>query len=202
MDLPSPERLYAAVGRNDIRSGRVVHAAEKLLGHNEKKQTAPLIPQRGSSRLKERTDVRICGVGNLLTRMSLCCKPVPGDDVIGYITQGRGVAIHRTDCSHVLRYNSISPERLIEARWGQDNEKTYPVDVEVMAYDRSGLLRDISSVLANEDINVLSVATHTIAKSHRAQMNLILEVSDLEKLSRILSKITQLPNIVSARRKI
>jgi len=202
MDLHSPERLYAAVGRNDIRSGRVAHVAEKLLGRNEEKKSVPLIPQRGSSRLKEKTDVQICGVGNLLTRMSLCCKPVPGDDVIGYITQGRGVAIHRADCPHVLRYNTTSPERLIEARWGQETEKTYPVDIEVMAYDRSGLLRDISSVLANEGINVLSVATHTIIKSHRAKMNLILEVSDLEKLSRTLSKIIQLPNIVSAKRKI
>ncbi|VAW86206.1 Inactive (p)ppGpp 3'-pyrophosphohydrolase domain / GTP pyrophosphokinase, (p)ppGpp synthetase I [hydrothermal vent metagenome] len=202
MNLHSAERLYAAVGRNDLRLGRVAHVAEKLLGRNEAKQPAPLIPQRGSSRLKESTDVRICGVGNLLTRMSLCCKPVPGDDVTGYITKGRGVAIHRTDCSHVLRYNSVAPERLIEVRWGQENEKTYPVDIEVTAYDRSGLLRDISAALANEEINVLSVATHSIAKSHRAQMNLVLEVSDLEKLSRVLAKITQLPNIIGARRKV
>jgi len=202
MDLHSAERLYAAVGRNDVRLGRVAHLAEKLSGRNEAKQPAPLIPRRGSSRLKESTDIRICGVGNLLTRTSLCCKPVPGDDVTGYITKGRGVAIHRTDCPHILRYNSLAPERLIEVRWGQENEKTYPVDVEVTAYDRAGLLRDISSVLANEDINVLSVATHSIAKSHRAQMNLVLEVSDLEKLSRVLAKITQLSNIIGARRKV
>ncbi len=200
MDL-RPDALYAAVGRNDIRLGRVTQVAEKLLGRSGKKQQALLIPQRGSAKIQEKTDIQICGVGHLLTRISRCCKPVPGDEIIGYITRGRGVAIHRTDCIHVLRYHSTSPERLIEVRWGQGNEKTYPVGIAVTAYDRSGLLRDISSVLANEGINVLSVETHSIAKSHMAQMNLILEVSDLEKLSRILEKITQLPNVVGARRK-
>ena len=201
MDLQSPEELYAAVGRNDIRMGRVTKTAEKILGRSQEKQQPVIMPLRGSAKLREKTDVQICGVGNLLTRMSQCCKPVPGDEIIGYITRGRGVAIHRTDCANVLRYHTVSPERLVEVRWGQENEKTYPVGVEVIAYDRSGLLRDISSVLANESINVLSVETHSIAKSHMAKMNLTLEVSDLEILSRILSKITQLPNIVEAKRK-
>lgn len=146
--------------------------------------------------------MRIEGVGNLLTHMAQCCHPVPNDPIVGYITRGRGVTVHRRDCANILRLQNDERERIIEVDWGGQDEATYPVDISILAYDRSGLLRDITSVLASEKINVIGVNTHTDKKDHAAHMLLTVEIEDLTELSRVLSRIGQLPNVIEARRKI
>ena len=143
----------------------------------------------------------IRGVGNLLTQLARCCRPVPYDSIVGYITRGRGVTVHRRDCANILRLKSEDQERMIEVAWGSSADQTYSVDVIVQAYDRSGLLRDISSILANDHINVMSANTHTNPKDHIASMTLNLEIANINQLSRILDRIAQLPNVLEARRK-
>ena len=134
-----------------------------------------------------------------MTSLGRCCKPVPGDDIVGFITRGRGVTIHRRDCSNVLRHQNDHPQRLIEVEWGGSTQ-TYPVDIHITAFDRQGLLRDITSLLANEKINLIAVQTLSDKKEHVAYMTLTLEISGIDELSRSLQKLNQLPNIIEAKR--
>jgi GTP pyrophosphokinase len=136
-----------------------------------------------------------------MTQMAQCCQPVPAEPILGFITQGRGVTIHRQDCPNLLNLQAQSQERIIEVDWAGETQKTYSVDVHINAYDRSGLLRDITTVLANERVNVLSVNTRSDLETSTARMAINLEITDLQQLSRLLDKISQLPNVFEARRK-
>jgi len=161
----------------------------------------PTSKRRPAAR-KESEDFKILGVGNLLTNTARCCRPVPNDAIIGYITRGRGVTIHRRDCSNVLRLKDEDRDRLIEVEWGALPDRVFPVDIQIQAYDRPGLLRDVSTLLANDSINVLGVNTFTDRKDLVARMELHIEVTDIGQLSRILSRIGQLPNIIEVKRKV
>ena len=141
-------------------------------------------------------------MGDLLTQIAGCCKPVPGDEITGYITQGRGITIHRKDCPNILRFINQSPERLIDVAWGDKRaEKVYPVDVQIKAFDRQGLLRDVASLLSNEKVNIIAVNTLSDKKSHTASMHLTMEINDLSSLSKILYKISSLHNVLEVKRK-
>ncbi|MDQ1844872.1 GTP diphosphokinase, partial [Pseudomonas aeruginosa] len=148
----------------------------------------------------KRGDVQIQGVGNLLTQMAGCCQPLPGDPIVGYITLGRGVTIHRQDCATALQLAGREPERMIQVSWGPEPVRTYPVDIAIRAYDRSGLLRDVSQVLLNERINVLAVNTRSNKEDNTATMQLTIEIPGLDALGRLLARVSQLPNIIEARR--
>lgn len=132
--------------------------------------------------------------------MAGCCQPLPGDPIVGYITVGRGVSIHRQDCASVLQLEGREPERIIQVSWGPVPVQTYPVDIVIKAYDRSGLLRDVTQVLLNERINVLAVNTRSNKEDNTASMQLTIEIPGLDALSRLLARISQLPNIIEARR--
>lgn len=190
--------FYAAVGRGEIRLANLLNRL------NEIEPIVHLTPKtvKVSSPTQDRsTDaVEVLGVGNLMTHFAQCCRPLPGDEIKGFITRGRGVSIHRSDCSNMLRFCTEVPERIIEVNWGSQTDSSFTAGVLVVAFDRSGLLRDISTVLANEKVNVTAVDTQSNPKTHRAQMRLTVEVDDIDKLSRVLTKIAQLPNIIEARR--
>jgi GTP pyrophosphokinase len=144
------------------------------------------------------TGVRVRGVGDLMTHLAQCCNPLPGDPIVGYVTRGRGVTIHRRDCPNILRLSDS--ERLIEVAWGEEVTDTYPVQVQVEAYDRPGLMRDITSVIAEETINMSAANMYTHPKNHMAKMLLTLQISDVNQLSRVLARIARLPNVVEATR--
>ncbi len=193
------DELFAALGRGDLKNGQVIHAVQEMLAPAPRPSDEALPLAKPSDTRRAAGGVKVVGVGNLMTNLARCCKPVAGDNIVGYITRGRGVTIHRRDCSNVLRYNSESPQRLIEVEWG-DGAQTYPVDIHILSYDRQGLLRDITAVLANENINVIAVETLSDKQRHNVNMTLILEVVDMAELGRILTKISQLPNIIEAKR--
>jgi GTP pyrophosphokinase len=132
--------------------------------------------------------------------MAGCCKPLPGDGITGFITQGRGVSIHRSDCGRLLGLQESAAERLIEVEWGTAPSENYEVDVAIEAYDRQGLLRDITGLFANARLNVLSINTQTNKKRHTATMRLRVEVPNLGSLSKLLERINRLKNVVSAAR--
>jgi GTP pyrophosphokinase len=127
---------------------------------------------------------------------------VPNDVIVGYITRGRGVTIHRRDCANILRLKDEDRERLIDVEWGDAPDRLFPVDIQIQAYDRPGLLRDVSAVLANDKINVLGMHTLTDKRDMIATMELSAEVTDMGQLSRVLSRIGQLPNIIEVKRKV
>jgi GTP pyrophosphokinase len=135
-----------------------------------------------------------------MTQMAKCCKPLPGDDIVGYITQGRGVSIHRSDCPNILRALNKDDHHLIEVNWGGPERDVYSVDIHIVAYDRKGLLHDITALLSNEKINVTAVNTKSNSKTHEAKMRLSLEIENLERLSKLLTRINELPNVHEARR--
>ena len=202
-NMRTAEDMHAALGAGDLRLAHVVNCAQQLVeperGSSEQLE---LIPRRvaGQHKPGKRGDVQIQGVGNLLTQMAGCCQPLPGDPIVGYITLGRGVSIHRQDCASALQLAGREPERMIQVSWGPVPVQTYPVDIVIKAYDRSGLLRDVSQVLLNERINVLAVNTRSNKEDNTASMLLTIEIPGLDALGRLLARISQLPNIIEARR--
>ncbi|KEQ17947.1 GTP diphosphokinase [Endozoicomonas numazuensis] len=190
--------MHAAIGAGDYRVTQAVALAQREL-EPEAEKAFEIRTRTPQEKVSDST-ITIDGVGNLLTQMAGCCHPVPGDPIIGYITVGRGVTIHRQDCNNALNLQEQEPERLIEVNWGHSPEYMYPVEIIITAYDRSGLLRDITIVLANERVNVLSVQTRTSKEDNIANMLLTVEVQSLQQLSTVLAKVNQLPNVIEVAR--
>ena len=195
--MPSVEDMFAAVGAGDLSAASVMTAAQSLV---ERRVERPLQVARPSAARKSPGQIRVQGVGNLLTHMAGCCKPVPGDAITGFITQGRGVSIHRSDCSRLIQLHEKARERIIAVEWGESPKDNYEVDVAIEAYDRQGLLRDITELFANARLNVLAINTATNKKQHTATMRLTVEVPDLGALSRLLERIDRLSNVISVAR--
>ncbi|TVP84072.1 MAG: bifunctional (p)ppGpp synthetase/guanosine-3',5'-bis(diphosphate) 3'-pyrophosphohydrolase [Thioalkalivibrio sp.] len=145
-------------------------------------------------------DIHIRGVGGLLTSLANCCNPVPGDPIVGFITRGKGVSVHRRDCVNILRLPEDKRPRLIPVSWGEE-APTQAVDMLVEAQDRSGLLRDISNVFANANVNLLAVQTQTHPVDRSVHMELTAEVESLSQLSGLFDRIQALPNVYSVRRR-
>jgi len=196
------DSMMAALGGGDLQTGQVVNVLLSLSGTEDDQPPSLPSHNRRAVPRHELDDFRILGVGNLLTNTARCCRPVPNDAIVGYITRGRGVTIHRRDCVNVLRLEDEDRDRLIDVEWGALPDRVFPVDIQLQAYDRPGLLRDVSALLANDRINVLGVNTSTDKKDMIACMELHVEVTDIGQLSRILSRMGQLPNIIEVRRKV
>lgn len=192
------EDMYAAVGAGDISSSQIIRASEKFEDHNR----VPELVTKPETSSEGRDDgVVVSGVGNLMTQFAGCCKPVPGDLILGYVTVGRGVSVHRQDCSKMLQLQFSGPERVIEVGWGGGTAtKSYPVDIAIKAFDRQGLLRDITTLLASAHIDVIAVNTMSDRADNTAAMRLTLEISSLEALGSLLAKMNRLSNVSSARR--
>ncbi len=192
------EALCISLGAGDLTSASIATALHNLLPA----ELSPIKARRQSKRKKAQPDsVAVTGVGDLLCNFARCCQPVPPEAIIGYITQGRGVSIHRQDCGNFLGLNRRSPERVLETSWGESDSGAYPVDLTLHAFDRSALIRDITSVLADENANVLELKSHTDTDSLQVIMELSLEIRDLPTLSTAITRLEQLPNVVSVRRK-
>ena len=190
--------LCISLGAGDLAPASIAGALQNL----RTKLSTAIKPRRQSRRKETNPDsTNVVGVGDLLCNFARCCRPVPPEPIVGYITQGRGVTIHRQDCGNFLGLNKRHPERVLETAWGNSDDSAYPVDLSVHAFDRSGLIRDISSVLADEDANVLDVKSHTDKKSMQVIMELRIEIRDLPTLSTAINRLEQLPNVVSVRRK-
>ena len=200
-NMKTAEDMFAALGAGDLRLAQLVNLAQQLVEPERGNEQLELIPRKAAGyKPGKRGDIQIQGVGNLMTQMAGCCQPLPGDAIVGYITQGRGVSIHRQDCASVLQLAGREPERIIQVSWGPVPVLTYPVDIVIRAYDRSGLLRDVSQVLLNERINVLAVNTRSNKEDNTALMSLTIEIPGLDALGRLLGRISQLPNIIETRR--
>ena len=201
LHFAKPDELFATIGHGALTTAQVIARIPELISsapmHGDSlpvtRKAKPVEPGKGG-------DMQIRGVGRLMTQMAHCCQPAPFEPIAGYITQGRGVTIHRQDCANLLGLASQHHERVIEVSWGE-TPATYPVDIMIIAYDRSGLLRDITSVLANDQVNVLGANTLTDRDTSIARMGLTLEITDVVQLSRVLDKISQLHNVVEAYRK-
>ena len=196
--MSDADALCVALGAGDITSGAIASA----LQHLREDDPADVIRKRRTRRRKlpEAGGVAISGVGDLLYNFARCCRPVPPEEIAGYITLGRGVSIHRQDCGNFLNLHANSPERVIEVDWGSSPDAIYPAELSVQAFDRHGLLRDISTILADERISVERVEVNTDKPTMRADMKLSIAVPGLPTLSRVIDRLEQLPNVTSVRR--
>ena len=196
----SAEDMFAAIGAGDLRPAAVANVAQQMLEPKPEQLDLKLAAQRRKPYDTE-SDIHILGVGKLKTQVAKCCKPLPGDAIGGYITVGRGVTVHRQDCLTFLNLQELEPNRIIEVSWGGQQASVYPVDIEIEAYDRSGLLRDITQVLSTSKSDVLALHTVTNRDENTATMVVSVEISSLEQLARLLAQIRNLPNIIDVRRK-
>ena len=200
LSLHSLEDLYAAVGTADLGVEKVINIAQKLL--NGGAAAEPVVSLVGkASDERSGAEVYIDGVGNLMSSIAQCCKPIPGDRIAGYITQGRGVSIHRQDCTNVLQRQSLEPERIIAVGWADKPLNLYSTEIAISAFDRHGLLRDITTLLDREKVNVSAMTTLSDKNKNTVDMVLTIEITDFASLSRVLARLNQLPNISSVVRK-
>lgn len=182
--------FYAAIGYGAISAHSITSRLDVSI-----KDVAP-ITSTVRAPLKP-AKVEVMGAGNVLTMQANCCKPLPPEPIIGYITRGRGVVYHRQDCSNVTHIPD--PERLVPVSWGNQSNETHPVAIIVDAEDRVGLLKDISTLLADQRVNILSMATQT-HDDRTVTFRAVVEVEDLNHLSIMLTKLEQLRQVNSVRR--
>lgn len=192
-DYKSSDDFFAAVGCGDLPIGKVVN--EFVLDEEDEEDIdLPEEPITETGHSAE--DITVLGLKGLLYNFARCCNPTPGDEIIGYITRGRGVTIHRRDCSNILSVRD--KERIIEVSWGSPT-MTYSVPVRVKAYDRTGLLKDISTLLAEENVT-MSRARVDVNRRNMAVFDLLLQVQNVGHLSRVLDRLERLSNVFEARR--
>jgi guanosine-3',5'-bis(diphosphate) 3'-pyrophosphohydrolase len=191
LGFKAPEEMYIAVGNGDLSVNRVI----RLLADTEETSDILEVTTQGGDNRQPTDVVEVVGLKGLLSTIARCCNPMPGDQIVGYITRGRGATIHRQDCPNVLHRKD--KERFLQVGWGTV-EHTFPVPVTVKAYDRQGLMGDISTLLQNEGVNIADVSVN-INRS-LADLKLVVEVRDIAQLSRVLTRIESLPNVLEAQR--
>jgi GTP pyrophosphokinase len=196
LELKDTESLHEALGLGEISGAQVAGAIQRLL-HARDDQPQPARARDGG----RAPEVEVQGVGDLLSTYARCCKPVPPESIVGYITVGRGVSIHTQSCANLARLRAKSPARVLAVDWGKMGGDEFPVDIEVQAFDRRGLVRDVSAALADEKIGIRGMTTVTDKRDNVAHMRLGIAISGLPQLSKVLSRIAQVPNVISARRK-
>lgn len=198
LNLKNAEDLYVAIARGDIRLGRVLQAVQITEPFVPKPDDLAIAPVTFTA---DRTaDLEVEGVADLLSQTAGCCKPLPGDPVLGYISVGRGVVVHKQDCSELSRLSDKEPMRIVAVDWSGDKKQVYPVDLLIHAYDRKGLLKDISMLMSDVGVHVLNFHTDTDRRSNFASMRVTVEVDGLAQLGRVLTKLSQLQNIVTVKR--
>jgi GTP pyrophosphokinase len=192
------DHLYQLLGEGEITVTQLLQAAQRL------EPRAPATPVRPLRPTKRRTGhgslVEIEGVGDLPITLARCCAPLRPQPITGYVTLGRGVTIHRSDCPSLRRMRSVKPERILKVEWTPAEEATLAVEIAVSAYDRRGLVRDVTDVLAVEKLSIEAMTTTTNKEAGTAEVSVSLAVSDLEQLARVLRRLAAVPNVIHARR--
>ncbi|HDX0978964.1 TPA: GTP diphosphokinase [Pasteurella multocida] len=207
-NLKNLEDLYAGIGGGDIRLNHLINflqnklikttaqeVDEEILRHVANKSAA-----NNQQKEKPRGYVIVEGVGNLMHHIARCCQPIPGDHIMGYITMGRGISIHRSDCEQFLELQQAHPERVVESIWGDNYASGFKISIRIIASDRSGLLRDITTVLANDKISVLGVSSRTDTKKQLATIDMEIELNNVQILSKILARLSKLDDVIEAKR--
>jgi len=193
------DQFFADLGRGMVTAAQIIGYLQHEQGQREedpfKKVKKPV-----KSDQRRQDEIVIQGVGNLLTQFANCCKPLPGDDVIGFITKGSGVTVHKRDCSNIMALPEEQRARLIEVEWGSASDALFQAELLITGYDRTGLLRDISNVLANDKINLLNINSSTDKKELVVISRLLIEVRSVEQLIQVIDKLSQIPNVQSVQR--
>lgn len=198
LECRNPEDMFVNLGCGDLSISRVVTLISEQTPPEDVIETSAPKSETTSSNA-----VTVRGLGGMLTQMARCCNPTLGDPIIGYITRGRGATIHRQDCPNILKISTTSEkDRLAKVNWGEGG-KTYPVPIRINAIDRQGLMGDISNLLDSEGVNITNVnvqVKHGNLKADMASIRLVVEVNDIQQLSRVLNRLENVTNIIDAQR--
>ena len=189
------DQFFADIGRGLITSAQILGYLQ-----TEPEQDPFKKVKKESRAPASKDEISIHGVGNLMTQFARCCKPVPGDEIIGFITLNTGISIHKRGCSNILSLPEEKRQRLIEVEWGQQNGSVYPVEISMTAYQRTGLMQDISTILANLKINLLSINSDTNKAEQMVYTRLTVEIHSVDDLVVIIDKLSQLPNVQDVKR--
>jgi RelA/SpoT family (p)ppGpp synthetase len=192
LGFKTPDEMFVDLGTGDLSASKVIREIAET-----EENVNILTPGLSTTEPAGIGAVNVVGLKGLLTTMGRCCNPTPGDQIVGYITRGRGATIHRQDCPNILRLGQQDRERLVRVDWGTE-VRTYPVPIRIRAYDRQGLMGDVSNLLGGEGINIADVKVN-VNKS-LAEFRLIVEVRDISQLSKILTKLENVPNVMEAHR--
>ena len=198
LKLPTLEALHEALGLGDLGAAQMAGAIQRLL--HARDASAERLTRLRPAAVRE-PEVEVRGVGDLLSTYARCCKPVPPEPIVGYVTVGRGVSIHSRTCANFRRLSAKAPARVLTIDWGERGTTEYPVDLDIEAFDRRGLVRDVSAALADEKISIQGMSTLTDPRDNVARMHIGINITGLPQLSQVLARIAQVPNVISARRK-
>jgi len=199
--LAGADALYLAIGSGELGLAQVSGAIERRQRGKPPANGGTDLPPIGQVRRDPTARVEVEGVGDLLSTHARCCNPVPPEPVTGYVTVGRGITLHRSGCRNLRRLAARAPERLLQVDWGKAAGRRYPVDIVVRAMDRRGLLRDITTVVAEERIDIERLASQGDQAQGSADLSLRVAVGGIEDLTRLLARLSAMPGIISARRK-
>jgi GTP pyrophosphokinase len=199
LKLPSTETLHEALGLGEVSPAQVAGAIQRILHAREARPEHSVRPKTPAA-VRE-PDIEVQGIGDLLSTYARCCKPVPPEPIVGYITVGRGVSIHAQSCANLARLSVKAPARVLAVAWGKLASHEFPVEIDVQAFDRRGLVRDVSAALADDKISIRGMNTVTDKRDNVARMQIEISITGLPQLSQVLGRIAQLPNVISARRK-
>jgi GTP pyrophosphokinase len=191
------DHLYQSLGEGEITVTQLLQAAERLLQPPQPQH--PIRPNR-PARGRRGSPVEIEGVGDLPTTLARCCAPLRPQPITAYVTLGRGVTIHRSDCPSLNRMRSVKPERVLNVEWTSAESAALRVQIAVSAYDRRGLVRDVTDILALERVSIEAMTTTTDREAGKAFISLTFSVTDLEQLARVLRRLSAVPNVIHARR--
>lgn len=202
-NLQTLDDLYTAVGAGDVRVMQVINFIRHLQEPSAPEpEISPKVKTRKTAAGTGKKDaVVVQGVGHLMSQLANCCKPVPGEAILGYITQGRGVSVHKESCDQLQHLLSQHPERQIEVNWSQELKVGFETGIDIFCHDRTGLLRDITTVLANENVPLLGVNSLSDKNRQTALITISIEVHDLDTVSKVLTRLRQLKGVTDAKRK-
>ena len=202
-NLQTIDDLYTAVGAGDVRVMQVINFIHHLQEPPAPEpEISPKVKTRKTAAGTGKKDaVVVQGVGHLMSQLANCCKPVPGEAILGYITQGRGVSVHKESCDQLQHLLSQHPERQIEVNWSQELKVGFETGIDIFCHDRTGLLRDITTVLANENVPLLGVNSLSDKNRQTALITISIEVHDLDTVSKVLTRLRQLKGVTDAKRK-
>lgn len=200
------EDMFAATGYGGISVKQIVNRLTERIKPDDEREEQPLnealtdVQPKDVPKRKTDTGVRVVGVDNLLTRIARCCTPVPGDDIIGYVTKGRGVSVHRTDCANVQ--GKDVEERLLKVEWEGDgqSDKSYHVEIEIIGFDRNGLLNDVLNAVTESRTSMIAISGKSDRKQRIAVIHMTIAIHNVDHLHRVVEKIKRLKDIYSVRR--
>ena len=204
LGVSSLDGLYAAIGYDKVSIEKVIHELEPSTKEKEEKSPQnELQDLRKKHQIKKdpsaNQGVKVKGMDDLLVRISKCCNPVPGDEIGGYITRGRGVSIHRTDCPNFKELEESEPERIIDVAWYVDKDNSYQVELEVKALDKHSLLNDVTKAISEEGVNITAVDART-SEDSIAHINLGIHISSLDHMNKIIDKLEAIDGVLKVRR--